>query len=84
MIWFQVGPNAQTCLISNANYEMQFSFFTGSREITQDFIVQLEVKMRQSLGKPPGIMNWDCDDLKSLKNLILAETTTHPVSYCKF
>ncbi|XP_058801493.1 pleckstrin homology domain-containing family M member 2 isoform X2 [Phymastichus coffea] len=75
-----VGPNAQTILISNADYEMQYLFSTGSSQTTSELITHLEMAMRRSPTKPrlPAVKELNCDDMRTLKHSILAETAVHP------
>ncbi|XP_014226949.2 pleckstrin homology domain-containing family M member 2 [Trichogramma pretiosum] len=75
-----IGPNAQTILISNADYEMQYLFSTGSSQITSELITHLEMAMRRSPSKPrlPAVKELNYDDMHSLKHSILAETAVHP------
>lgn len=77
----QIGPNAQTILISNADYEMQYLFSTGSNQTTSELITHLEMAMRRSPSKPrlPAVKELNYDDMHSLKHSILAETAVHPV-----
>ena len=78
---FQVGPNAQTILISNADYEMQYLLQTGCAQVTSEFIAHLEIAMRRSPSKPklPSVRQLNYDDMHALKRSILAETAVHPV-----
>ncbi|OXU18099.1 hypothetical protein TSAR_007610 [Trichomalopsis sarcophagae] len=75
-----IGPNAQTILISNADYEMQYLFSTGSSQTTSELITHLEIAMRRSPSKPrlPAVKELNYDDMHSLKHSILAETAVHP------
>ncbi|KAJ8687505.1 hypothetical protein QAD02_023299 [Eretmocerus hayati] len=75
-----VGPNAQTILISNADFEMQYLFSTGSRQTTSELISHLEMAMRRSPSKPrlPAVKELRYDDMHSLKYVILSETAVHP------
>ncbi|XP_011495840.1 PREDICTED: pleckstrin homology domain-containing family M member 2 [Ceratosolen solmsi marchali] len=75
-----IGPNAQTILISNGDYEMQYLFSTGSSENTSELITHLEIAMRRSPSKPrlPAVKELYYDDMHTLKYSILAETSVHP------
>ncbi|XP_011306068.1 pleckstrin homology domain-containing family M member 2 [Fopius arisanus] len=74
-----IGPNAQTILISNADYEMQYLFSTGSSQTTSELISHLEMAMRRSPSKPrlPAVKELSYDDMHSLKYSILTETAVH-------
>lgn len=74
-----IGPNAQTILISNADYEMQYLFSTGSSQTTSELIAHLEMAMRRSPSKPklPAVKELHYDEMHSLKHAILAETAVH-------
>ncbi|XP_066593386.1 pleckstrin homology domain-containing family M member 2 [Prorops nasuta] len=75
-----VGPNAQTILISNADYEMQYLFSTGSAQTTSELIAHLEMAMRRSPTKPrlPAIKELNYEDMHSLKHTVLSDTSVHP------
>ncbi|XP_017883684.1 uncharacterized protein LOC108627122 [Ceratina calcarata] len=75
-----VGPNAQTILLSNADYEMQYLFSTGNSQITSELIAHLEMAMRRSPTKPrlPAVKELSYDDLHTLKHSILCDTAVHP------
>ncbi|XP_012288630.1 pleckstrin homology domain-containing family M member 2 [Orussus abietinus] len=75
-----VGPNAQTILISNADYEMQYLFSTGSSQTTSELIAHLEMAMRRSPSKPrlPAVKELNYEDMHILRHGILAETVVHP------
>ncbi|XP_033224094.1 uncharacterized protein LOC117177479 isoform X2 [Belonocnema kinseyi] len=75
-----IGPNAQTILISNADYEMQYLFSTGNAETTSELIAHLEMAMRRSPSKPrlPAVKELNYDDMQTLRHSILAETAVHP------
>ena len=79
----KVGPNAQTILISNADYEMQYLFSTGSSQITSELLSHLEMAMRRSSSKPrlPAVKELSYEDMHMLKHSILADTAVHPVNY---
>lgn len=79
---FQIGPNAQTILISNADYEMQYLFSTGSSHTTSELITHLEIAMRRSPSKPrlPAVKELSYEDMHILKQSILSDTAVHPVS----
>lgn len=74
-----IGPNAQTILISNADYEMQYLFSTGSSQTTSELISHLEMAMRRSPSRPrlPAVKELGYDDMHSLKHSILSETAVH-------
>ncbi|XP_043283089.1 pleckstrin homology domain-containing family M member 2 [Venturia canescens] len=75
-----IGLNAQTILISNADYEMQYLFSTGSSQTTSELIAHLEMAMRRSPSKPrlPAVKELNYDDMHTLKHSILSETAVHP------
>lgn len=75
-----IGPNSQTILISNADYEMQYLFSTGSSQTTSELISHLEMSMRKSPTKPklPAVKELRYDDMHILKHSILKETAVHP------
>ncbi|XP_023246798.1 uncharacterized protein LOC106637564 isoform X2 [Copidosoma floridanum] len=75
----QIGPNAQTVLISNADYEMQYLFSTGSKRTTSELIGHLEMAMRGSPSKPrlPAVKELHYDDMHMLRHSILADTAVH-------
>lgn len=77
----QIGPNAQTILISNADYEMQYLFSTGSSFTTSELISHLEIAMRRSPSKPrlPAVKELNYDDMHVLKHSILSDTAIHMV-----
>ncbi|XP_034945918.1 uncharacterized protein prd1 isoform X1 [Chelonus insularis] len=74
-----IGPNAQTILISNADYEMQYLFSTGSSQTTSELITHLEMAMRRSPSKPklPAVKELKYEDMYNLKSLIMAETAVN-------
>ncbi|CAK9831940.1 Pleckstrin homology domain-containing family M member 2 [Anthophora retusa] len=75
-----VGPNAQTILLSNADYEMQYLFSTGSSQTTSELIAHLEMAMRRSPTKPklPAVKELSYDDMHSLRHSVLYDTAVHP------
>ncbi|XP_067213080.1 pleckstrin homology domain-containing family M member 2 isoform X2 [Linepithema humile] len=75
-----IGPNAQTILISNADYEMQYLFSTGSSQTTSELISHLEMAMRRSPSKPklPAVKELNYEDMHILRNSILTDTAVHP------
>ncbi|CAL7952396.1 unnamed protein product [Xylocopa violacea] len=75
-----VGPNAQTILISNADYEMQYLFSTGSSQTTSELIAHLEMAMRRSPIKPrlPAVKELSYEDMHILRHSILCDTAVHP------
>ncbi|KAF7383056.1 hypothetical protein HZH68_014905 [Vespula germanica] len=75
-----IGPNAQTILISNADYEMQYLFSTGSSHTTSELITHLEIAMRRSPSKPrlPAVKELSYEDMHILKQSILSDTAVHP------
>ncbi|XP_024946922.1 uncharacterized protein LOC107273813 isoform X2 [Cephus cinctus] len=75
-----IGPNAQTILISNADYEMQYPFSTGSAQTTSELIAHLEMAMRRSPTKPrlPAVKELSYEDMHTLRHAILTETVVHP------
>lgn len=78
---FQIGPNAQTILLSNADYEMQYLFSTGSSKTTSELIAYLEMAMRRSPMKPrlPAVKELSYEDMHNLRHSILCDTAVHPV-----
>jgi len=81
ILFFQIGPNAQTILISNADCEMQYLFSTGSSRTTSELIGHLEMAMRRSPSKPrlPAVKELNYEDMHILRNSILSDTAVHPV-----
>ncbi|XP_076278593.1 pleckstrin homology domain-containing protein pruning defect 1 [Lasioglossum baleicum] len=75
-----IGPNAQTILLSNADYEMQYLFSTGSSETTTELIAYLEMAMRRSPTKPrlPAVKELSYEDMHTLRQSILSDTAVHP------
>ncbi|KAF7994838.1 hypothetical protein HCN44_004310 [Aphidius gifuensis] len=75
-----IGPNSQTILISNADYEMQYLFSTGCSKTTSDLISHIELSMRRSPIKPklPAVKELHYDDMHILKHSILKETAVNP------
>ncbi|XP_043488896.1 pleckstrin homology domain-containing family M member 2 [Polistes fuscatus] len=75
-----IGPNAQTILISNADYEMQYLFSTGNSQTTSELITHLEIAMRRSPSKPqlPAVKELSYEDMHILKQSILSDTAVHP------
>lgn len=83
VLYVQIGPNAQSILISNADCEMQYLFSTGSSQTTSELICHLEMAMRRSPTKPrlPAVKELNYEDMHILRNSILTDTAVHPV--CK-
>ncbi|XP_076663253.1 pleckstrin homology domain-containing protein pruning defect 1 isoform X2 [Andrena cerasifolii] len=75
-----IGPNAQTILLSNADYEMQYLFSTGSSQTTSELISHLEMAMRRSPTKPrlPAVKELNYEDMHILRHSILCDTAVHP------
>ncbi|XP_031827223.1 pleckstrin homology domain-containing protein pruning defect 1 isoform X2 [Nomia melanderi] len=75
-----IGPNAQTILLSNADYEMQYLFSTGSSQTTSELIAYLEMAMRRSPMKPrlPAVKELSYEDMHILRHSILCDTAVHP------
>nr|XP_034186856.1 LOW QUALITY PROTEIN: pleckstrin homology domain-containing family M member 2 [Osmia lignaria] len=75
-----VGPNAQTILLSNADYEMQYLFSTGCSQTTSELISHLEIAMRRSPTKPklPAVKELNYEDMHILRHSILCDTAVHP------
>lgn len=75
-----IGPNAQTILLSNADYEMQYLFSTGSSQTTSELIAYLEMAMRRSPTKPrlPAVKELSYEDMHTLRQSILSDTAVHP------
>ncbi|XP_046741434.1 pleckstrin homology domain-containing family M member 2 isoform X2 [Diprion similis] len=75
-----IGPNAQTILISNADYEMQYLFSTGSSQTTSELVAHLEMAMRRSPSKPqlPAVKELRYEDMHTLRHAVLEETAVHP------
>ncbi|KAK0166773.1 hypothetical protein PV327_004259 [Microctonus hyperodae] len=74
-----IGPNAQTILISNADYEMQYLFSTGSSQTTSELMGHLEMAMRRSPSKPklPAVKELNYNDMHFLIHSILSETAVN-------
>ncbi|KAK9294052.1 hypothetical protein QLX08_011192 [Tetragonisca angustula] len=75
-----VGPNAQTILLSNADYEMQYLFSTGSSQTTSELIAHLEMAIRRSPIKPklPAVKVLNYEDMHILRHSVLCDTAVHP------
>ncbi|XP_043507340.1 pleckstrin homology domain-containing family M member 2 isoform X2 [Frieseomelitta varia] len=75
-----VGPNAQTILLSNADYEMQYLFSTGSSQTTSELIAHLEMAIRRSPIKPklPAVKVLSYEDMHILRHSVLCDTAVHP------
>lgn len=73
-----IGPSAQTIHISTNNNDKQCMLITGSSNITNDIMIQLEMVMRGNKEKIlPAIKQLTMMDMRNLRKFVSKQTPVH-------
>lgn len=76
-----IGPNAQTMHISNYDNDMQCIITTGSENVTNELIGQMEMAMRRDINKPKllAVKQLNMRDMANLRRTICKQTSVTKV-----
>lgn len=76
-----IGPNSQTIHFSNCDKDMQCIVTTGSENLTNELIGQLEMAMRNDINKPKlaAVKQLTMHDMVNLRKAICKQTSISQV-----